>query len=246
MDTKEVIQNYWDYRSESYNNGVIENSEEERNAWRDMLSKSIEGKKGLKVLDVGTGPGFLALLFAEMENEVTAVDLSNNMLEKARKNALKKSLNVNFLHGDAENLQFPDEHFDIVVNKYLLWTLPDPKKALAEWRRVLKNGGKMIAIDGDWNDENLSERKKEEKDNPEEEKEEEFMKRYKEQYDFIKKDLPLFSLKPEHVSKIFKDSGFESVSIQRMDELSGFTRENSNLMDKVYFSNPVYFIKAEK
>ena len=65
MDTKEVIQNYWDYRSESYNNGVIENSEEERNAWRDMLSKSIEGKKGLKVLDVGTGPGFLALLYEE-------------------------------------------------------------------------------------------------------------------------------------------------------------------------------------
>lgn len=58
MDTKKIIQSYWDYRSESYNNGVIENSEEGRNAWKAMLLKAVEGKKGLKVLDVGTGPWF--------------------------------------------------------------------------------------------------------------------------------------------------------------------------------------------
>ncbi|MFI5383859.1 MAG: class I SAM-dependent methyltransferase, partial [Methanosarcina thermophila] len=122
MDTKKIIQSYWDYRSESYNNGVIENSKEGRNDWKAMLLKAIEGKKGLKVLDIGTGPGFLALLFAEMGNEVTAVDLSNNMLEKARRNALKRSLKIDFLQGDAENLQLPDAYFDVVVNKYLLWT----------------------------------------------------------------------------------------------------------------------------
>ncbi|HEY3361976.1 MAG TPA: class I SAM-dependent methyltransferase [Methanosarcina sp.] len=247
MDTKEVIQNYWDYRSESYNNGVIENSEEERNAWRAMLSKSIEEKKGLKVLDVGTGPGFLALLFAEMENEVTAVDLSNNMLEKARKNALKKSLNINFLHGDAENLQLPDGYFDVVVNRYLLWTLPEPKKALTEWKRVLKDGGTIIAIDGDWNEQKLSRRIWiKASDFLRGVKEGKYMKKYKKQYDPIKKDLPLFSLKPEHVSNIFKDSGFESVSIQRMDEPSRLVRKKGSLLDKLYFSNPVYFIKAEK
>lgn len=158
METKEVIQNYWDYRSVSYDNESIERLEEEHNAWKAMLSKSIEGKKGLKVLDVGTGPGFLALLFAEMGHQVTAVDLSNNMLEKARKNALNKSLNINFLQGDAENLQLPNGHFDVVVNRYLLWTLPNPKKALIEWKRVLKDRGGVIAIDGDWNEQKLSRR----------------------------------------------------------------------------------------
>lgn len=247
MDTKEVIQYYWDYRSESYNNGTIENSEEESNAWKAMLSKSIEGKKGLKVLDVGTGPGFLALLFAEMGNEVTAIDLSKNMLEKARKNASRKSLNIHFLQGDAENLQLPDEHFDLVVNKYLLWTLPDPQKALTEWKRVLKDGGKIIAIDGDWNDENLSGKvRKGAEDDLEGVKDEEYMKVYRKQYQPIKKDLPLYSLKSGHVSKIFKDSGFKTVSIKRMDYLCKSTKEKGGLLDKLDFSNPVYFIKAEK
>lgn len=247
MDTKEVIQYYWDYRSESYNNGVIENSEEERNAWKAMLSKSIEGKEGLKVLDVGTGPGFLALLFAEMGNEVTAIDLSNNMLEKARKNASKKSLNIHFLQGDAENLQLPDEHFDVVVNKYLLWTLPDPQKALTEWRRVLKDGGKIIAIDGDWHDESLPGKIRKEVEGVSEcENDKEYMKVYRKQYQPIKKDLPLYSLKSRHVSKIFKESGFETVSIKRMDYLCKSTKEKGGLLDKLDFSNPVYLIKAEK
>jgi ubiquinone/menaquinone biosynthesis C-methylase UbiE len=247
MDTKEVIENYWDYRSRSYNNESIERSEEARNAWKVMLSRSIEGKKNLKVLDVGSGPGFLALLFAEMGNEVTAVDLSNNMLEKARKNALKRSLDINFIRGDAENLQLSDGYFDVVVNRYLLWTLPEPRKALTEWKRVLKDRGTVIAIDGDWNEQKLSRKIWiNVSDFLKGVKEGKYMERYKKQYHPIKKELPLFSLKPENVSKVFKDSGFESVTIQRMDEPSGLTREKSNFMDKIYFSNPVYFIKSEK
>lgn len=247
MDTKEVIRNYWDYRSGSYNNEGIEQSEERRKAWKAMLSTAIEGKRGLNVLDVGTGPGFLALLFAEMGNEVTAVDLSHNMLEKARKNASKKSLNINFLHGDAENLQLPDSHFDIVVNRYLLWTLPDPGKALMEWKRVLKDGGTIIAIDGDWNEQKLSRRIwMKVSDFSRGVKEGKYMKIYRKQYEPIKKDLPLFSLKPDHVYKLFKDSGFETVVIQRMDEASGSEKKKSDFLDKLFFSNPVYFIKAEK
>lgn len=247
MDTKKVIQNYWDYRSESYNNGVIESSEEERNIWKEMLSRAIEGKKGLKVLDVGTGPGFLALLFAEMGNEVTAVDLSNNMLEKARKNASKISLNINFLQGDAENLQLPDGYFDVVVNKYLLWTLPDPGKALMEWRRVLRDGGTIIAIDGDWHEKSLSGRiRRKAAKTLRGVKEGKYMKIFEKQYEPIKKDLPLFSLKPDHVSKIFRDSGFKTVSIKRMDDLCKSAREKGGLLDKLDFSNPIYFIKAEK
>jgi len=245
--TKKIIRDYWDYRSESYNNGAIENSEEERSAWKIMLSQAVEGNTSLKVLDVGTGPGFLALLFAEMGNEVTAVDLSSNMLEKAKKNALKSSLSINFLQGDAENLQLPDEYFDIVVNKYLLWTLPDPKKALIEWRRVLKEGGKIIAIDGNWNDHRLPGRLRRMTTNAlRGVKEGKYMKIFRKQYSPIKKDLPLFSLKPEHVSKIFKDTGFETVSIKRMDDLCKPSGKKDGLLDKLEFTDPVYFIKAEK
>jgi ubiquinone/menaquinone biosynthesis C-methylase UbiE len=245
--TKKVIQNYWDYRSESYSNDLIENSEEEHNAWKAMLSEAVEGKKDLKVLDVGTGPGFLALLFAEMGNEVTAVDLSNKMLEKAKKNASKASLNINFLQGDAENLKLPDGYFDVVVNKYLLWTLPDPKKALMEWRRVLKEDGAVIAIDGEWSDHRLLGRlRRKATDTLRGVKEGNHMKTYRKQYEPIKKDLPLFALKPEQVHKVFKDSGFETVNIKRMNNTSKSSKREGGLLDKLDFADPIYFIRAEK
>lgn len=52
--------------------------------------------------------------------------------------------------GDAENLSFDDESFDAVISRHLLWTLPNPKKAVEEWVRVVRRGGRVIAIDGKW------------------------------------------------------------------------------------------------
>jgi len=67
-------------------------------------------------------------MFAEMGHHVTAIDLSANMLEKARKNASKRSLDINFIQGDAEALLLPDAQFDVVSSKFLLWTLPNPQR----------------------------------------------------------------------------------------------------------------------
>ncbi|MFY9201455.1 MAG: class I SAM-dependent methyltransferase, partial [Methanosarcina flavescens] len=78
------------------------------------------------------------------------VDLSTGMLEKAKQNADNKELEIDFFHGDAENLPFEDNSFDLVTNKFLLWTLQQPSCAVREWKRVLKPGGKIFAIDGDW------------------------------------------------------------------------------------------------
>jgi 2-polyprenyl-3-methyl-5-hydroxy-6-metoxy-1,4-benzoquinol methylase len=92
-----MIRNYWDYRSEVYSTGIVEQSEEERNAWKNMLSSALNKREHLEILDVGTGPDQLALMFAEMGHQVTAVDLSMKMLDKARKNALKESIDINFI-----------------------------------------------------------------------------------------------------------------------------------------------------
>ena len=72
------------------------------------------------------------------------------------------------------------------------------------------------------------------------------MKIFRKQYEPIKKDLPLFSLKPEYLSKIFKDSGFGTVSITRMEDFCKFEKEKDSLFDKHDSSDPIYFIKAEK
>jgi ubiquinone/menaquinone biosynthesis C-methylase UbiE len=57
---------------------------------------------------------------------------------------------ADFRQQDAENLLFKDSTFDVAVSRNLIWTLPDPEKALKEWRRVLKPSGSHIASDGMW------------------------------------------------------------------------------------------------
>ncbi|MCK4734622.1 MAG: class I SAM-dependent methyltransferase, partial [Methanophagales archaeon] len=88
----------------------------------------------------------------ELGHDVTGVDLSEEMLKKARENAARFDLPVDFRQGDAENLSFEDESFDADVNRAVLWTILNPEKAIAEWWRVLKPDGKLVIIDGTWND----------------------------------------------------------------------------------------------
>jgi ubiquinone/menaquinone biosynthesis C-methylase UbiE len=87
-----------------------------------------------------------------MGHEVTGIDLSAGMLEKAKHDAENLGLEIDFFHGDVENLSFEDSSFDLVVSKFLLWTLPKPSCAISEWKRVLKPKGRIFAIDGDWFD----------------------------------------------------------------------------------------------
>ncbi len=72
------------------------------------------------------------------------------MLDKARENALQNGFDIKFAKGDAAELPFEDNKFDIVVSRFVLWTLPNPEAALKEWSRVLKAGGKIVYIDGNW------------------------------------------------------------------------------------------------
>lgn len=219
MDIKRVIENYWNFRSKTYNTDLIDNSQLIRFKWKNMLSEKIGHRENLKVLDIGTGPGFLALLFAEMQHEVHAVDLSLEMLYKACTNANNKNLNIDFYHADAENLAFKNEYFDVIVNKYLLWTLPEPVKALSEWKRVLKKGGKIISIDGEWhNDNKLSAIFSEIfnlkhiflKNN--------YFFEYRKSYGSIKHSLPLYKLKQDAVLQSFNEVGFNDINVESIDE----------------------------
>jgi len=247
METKEIIRNYWDHRSEIYSTGIVEHSEEERIAWKNMLASTLCGREHLEILDVGTGPGQLALMFAEMGHHVTAVDLSANMLEKARKNATKRALDINFLQGDAEALQLPDAQFDVVSSKFLLWTLPDPQKALSEWKRVLKKDGMIIAIDGDWFSSGILLKSiRTASDFIRSIKERNRHDPFKQQYHLIKNDLPLYSLKPDRVFSLLNGAGFEKINIERMDALCRSARKKGNLLDKLDYSHPIYLIRAVK
>jgi ubiquinone/menaquinone biosynthesis C-methylase UbiE len=102
-------------------------------------------KRGQKVLDIATGSGLAAFLSASLvgpEGEVIGTDLSDAMIQLARKRACAESLdNVKFLQMDAENLEFPSESFDVVLCALGLMLFPDPDKALSEMYRVLRRSG---------------------------------------------------------------------------------------------------------
>jgi demethylmenaquinone methyltransferase/2-methoxy-6-polyprenyl-1,4-benzoquinol methylase len=98
------------------------------------------------VLDVGTGTGVLARAAARFVNSdnITGVDLSQGMLNTARRKVAEEGLKAEFLIMDAESLEFQDNTFDLVVSLYALRHFPNPVQAMAEMFRVLKPGGRIV------------------------------------------------------------------------------------------------------
>ena len=198
---------------------------------------------------MGTGAGFLALLFAEMGHEVTGVDLSSGMLEKAKHNAENMGLEVDFFYGDAENLPFEDNSFDLVVNKFLLWTLPQPSCAVREWKRVLKPGGRIFAIDGDWFDPRLRRQIK----RMVSELIERYVKKncnsliFKNHYGPIKKSLPLFEeISPENASFLFSETGFVNTEVDPLLEVQKFKKNRQSFPQRLLGNNSIFLISGQK
>ena len=148
---------YWTGRAAGYSEvNQLELSTQQRQKWSDCLHAEItrqfpdRAPESLRVLEVGTGPGFFAILLCELGYNVTAIDLTPAMLEEAKKNADKIAGKIRWLEMNAEALDFADASFDVVVSRNLTWNLPHPGKAYAEWARVLKPGGLLLNFDANW------------------------------------------------------------------------------------------------
>ena len=110
------------------------------------LRKKLLSKATGKILDVACGTGLNIPMFPA-DSDITAVDLSPNMLGVARASATKHGLNVNFAVMDAENLQFAHGSFDTVVSTLSTCTFPDPVKALQEMKRVCRPNGIILLLE---------------------------------------------------------------------------------------------------
>jgi phosphatidylethanolamine/phosphatidyl-N-methylethanolamine N-methyltransferase len=103
-------------------------------------------RAGDRVLEVGVGTGINTSLYPTT-CQVTGIDLSTSMLEKARERVKREGLrNVRLMEMDAGALTFGDDSFDIVYAPYLVSVVPDPVKVVREMRRVCKPGGKIIVL----------------------------------------------------------------------------------------------------
>jgi len=108
-------------------------------------------KEGSVVLDMGSGAGndaFIARSLTGVSGKVIGVDFTDVMISKARLNAEKLGFNnVEFRHGDIENLPINTETVDIVVSNCVLNLVPDKRRAFSEMYRVLKKGGHFSISD---------------------------------------------------------------------------------------------------
>lgn len=145
------IKDYWDRRAPSYTDVIQKNlSDGWDSVWADELMQHFPAGEQLRILDIGTGPGFYAIILAERGYAVTAVDVSEGMLAEARRNAGALADRITFLPMDAQRLDFPDGSFDVIVTRNLTWNLPEPEAAYREWHRVLKPGGVLLNFDADY------------------------------------------------------------------------------------------------
>ena len=144
----EEIQQFWDDDAAVYDHSPEHHPRRphEQAAWSATLRRLLPDPPA-RVLDAGAGTGFLSLLLAAQGYQVTAMDLSAGMLEKLRAKAARQGLDVEIVQADAASP--PDGPSDAVVERHLLWTLPDPAAALAAWRQAVPTG-RLVLVEGTW------------------------------------------------------------------------------------------------
>jgi ubiquinone/menaquinone biosynthesis C-methylase UbiE len=148
-DVKQQVAAHWNRRAPGFDAdfGHSIRTAAERAAWDRILDLVVGGRGALDALDVGCGTGFLSLELAGRGHRVTGIDFAPQMLAEARKKAATQGVAVRFEAGDAEQLRFAEGSFDLVMTRHVLWTLPHPEQAIDEWIRVLRPGGRLAAMD---------------------------------------------------------------------------------------------------
>jgi ubiquinone/menaquinone biosynthesis C-methylase UbiE len=158
MTAQDRINAYWTGRAPAYDayQQRPERVEADRAAWAGIWAEALPPAPA-DVLDIGTGSGHVAMSVAGLGHRVTGIDLSEGMLEQARKHAATAPNPPVFTAGDAVAPDFPDDSFDAIVGRYVMWTLREPAVAVGNWKRLLRPGGRVLMVDSTWFPDGLDE-----------------------------------------------------------------------------------------
>lgn len=116
----------------------------------ESLNRVVNLGKRMRVVDMGTGAGEMAIRLAGMGHDVTGVDFSERMIDLARKNAKDLGLSIDFRVMDVQSPDLSKLTYDLVVAKNVVWCLEDPVEAFKNWIEMVKPGGYIVVIDGNW------------------------------------------------------------------------------------------------
>ncbi len=147
-DVHDLIREWWDRDARTYDDSSSHSVSDplEAAAWRAAISRLLPPAPA-RVLDVGAGTGAMSLLAAELGHRVTALDLSPEMLARARAKAKERDLELSFVVGPAD--EPPTGPFDAVIERHVLWTTPEPVRALRAWREAAPTG-RLVLFEGTW------------------------------------------------------------------------------------------------
>ncbi len=157
---RDEIKSYWSARAATFDQSPGHEifSEEERQAWHRLIVRHLGQGEGRRALDLACGTGVISHLMDDLGYDVTGLDWAEPMLERARAKAKARGRTIAFRMADAENTMELDASYDVVVTRHLVWTLVDPSQAFAEWSRVLRPGGTLLIVDGDFVNVGIAER----------------------------------------------------------------------------------------
>jgi ubiquinone/menaquinone biosynthesis C-methylase UbiE len=109
---------------------------------------AVDLARGACVLEVAPGPGYFSIALAKLGSfDITGLDVSKTFVEIARKNAREAGVMVDFQEGNASQMPFANERFDLILCRAAFKNFSEPVRALAEMRRTLRPGGRAVIID---------------------------------------------------------------------------------------------------
>ena len=255
MNLLEEIQNYWNHRYTGYskvNQKELEGIQRER--WKEQLKRLLSANQNVKILDIGTGPGFFTIILEELGYiTITAIDVSEKMLEVAKENIQKygkENSSIQLIQMDAQKLEFKSESFDIIVSRNLTWNLEKPQQAYSEWLRVLKSNGTLLIFDANWyaflQNESLAKEFEEKRKRAIEEKLEDYWQGEgvdEEKMDWIVQQLPLtYQQRPQWDIEYFSTQ--EGISVEMEENFGDLVWNYEEQLN--YGATPMFCIKVVK
>jgi ubiquinone/menaquinone biosynthesis C-methylase UbiE len=194
-NTDVLLKSYWTLRSETFQTELFKLLDsEESYHWLEHIAPHISHKNA-KILDAGCANGFISfLLYKAGFVNITGIDFCKDMILKAKDTAIKTGNDIKFIEANIIDTDFPDESFDVIVCRNVLWQLSQPKEALKELYRILKANGVFISFDAN--------------------RIEPVKGSSSEKITFLRKSLPsLQHQRPQWDVEILNETGFKSINV---------------------------------